>query len=108
MPRRLVLVAGEVSGDLHGATLVQALRAADHALEFSGLGGERMRAAGVQPLEAELSAFIESVRQHGDGTAPANAPASGTEARRAIELALLIERKIRARAKRWSSARAGA
>ena len=58
---------------------------------------------GVQPLEAELSAFIESVRQHSAGTQPARMPASGTEARRAIELALLIERKIRARAKRWSS-----
>lgn len=47
MPRRLVLVAGEASGDLHGAALVEALRAADPALEFSGIGGPRMRQAGV-------------------------------------------------------------
>ena len=47
MPRRLVLVAGEASGDLHGAALVAALRAADPTLEFSGIGGPRMRQAGV-------------------------------------------------------------
>ena len=47
MPRRLVLVAGEASGDLHGAALVEALRAADPTLEFSGIGGPRMRQAGA-------------------------------------------------------------
>ena len=57
---------------------------------------------GVQPLEAELSAFVASVRQHqAGGESTAQRPASGVEGRRAIELALLIERKIRARAKRW-------
>ena len=59
---------------------------------------------GVQPLEAELAAFVASVRQHqAGGVSTAQRPASGIEGRRAIELALLIERKIRARAKRWNT-----
>ena len=65
---------------------------------------EPLPTEGVQPLEAELAAFVASVRQHQAGAdAAIHAPASGVEGRRAIELALLIERKIRARAKRWNS-----
>ena len=48
MARRLLLVAGEASGDLQGAALVAALRAADPTVECHGLGGPKMRAAGVE------------------------------------------------------------
>ncbi len=45
------LIAGEASGDLHGAELVKALREADHAARFTFLGGDAMAgAAGVGPL----------------------------------------------------------
>ncbi|MBV9009986.1 MAG: lipid-A-disaccharide synthase [Verrucomicrobia bacterium] len=40
---RLYLVAGEKSGDLHGAELMRALRAREHELEFCGRGGPAMR-----------------------------------------------------------------
>jgi lipid-A-disaccharide synthase len=43
-------VAGEASGDLHGAGLVAALRRHAPQLAFSGMGGVRMRAAGVRLL----------------------------------------------------------
>jgi lipid-A-disaccharide synthase len=43
-------VAGEASGDLHGAGLVEALRRHAPQLAFSGMGGVRMRAAGVRLL----------------------------------------------------------
>ncbi|HFC53767.1 MAG TPA: lipid-A-disaccharide synthase [Gammaproteobacteria bacterium] len=44
---RIMIVAGEASGDLHGGNLVAALlRMAPHATLF-GIGGARMRAAGV-------------------------------------------------------------
>ncbi len=49
-PVRIVMVAGEASGDLHGAGLVEALRRHAPALEFSGMGGARLRAAGVRLL----------------------------------------------------------
>jgi lipid-A-disaccharide synthase len=47
---RIFLVAGEPSGDLQAAILVQALRARRGDLEFWGVGGERMEAAGVRLL----------------------------------------------------------
>lgn len=49
-PIRIVIVAGEASGDLHGAGLVEALRRYAPALEFSGMGGARLRTAGVRLL----------------------------------------------------------
>ncbi|HOG07175.1 MAG: lipid-A-disaccharide synthase [Syntrophales bacterium] len=48
--RRVMIVAGEASGDLHGARLVQAMRALDPALAFSGIGGRNLRQAGVRCL----------------------------------------------------------
>lgn len=49
---RLMLVAGEASGDKHGAKLAAALRAErpDLTWEFFGAGGDEMRAAGVETL----------------------------------------------------------
>lgn len=46
--QRVMIVAGESSGDLHGSNLIQAAAANHPQLEFFGVGGERMRAAGCQ------------------------------------------------------------
>lgn len=43
----IILVAGEASGDLHGAHLVKELKRQNPSLTFSGLGGPQMQAAGV-------------------------------------------------------------
>jgi lipid-A-disaccharide synthase len=43
----LLVVAGEASGDLHGARLIAELRRLDPGLEVFGLGGDEMRAAGL-------------------------------------------------------------
>src|SRR5215203_1289193 len=52
VPLSLMIVAGEASGDGHGAKLVAALRALRPGVEweFFGAGGEEMRAAGVETL----------------------------------------------------------
>ncbi|MEO6326556.1 MAG: lipid-A-disaccharide synthase [Thermoanaerobaculia bacterium] len=45
---RLLLVAGEVSGDQHGAALVDALRARVPQLELVGVGGDRCAERGLR------------------------------------------------------------
>jgi lipid-A-disaccharide synthase len=45
--RRVLVVAGEASGDRHGAGLVRAARALDPDLRFEGVGGRAMEEAGV-------------------------------------------------------------
>ncbi|MCS7073930.1 MAG: lipid-A-disaccharide synthase, partial [Bacteroidia bacterium] len=42
------IIAGEASGDLHGSNLVKALLAQKPDLTFRGIGGDQMKAAGVQ------------------------------------------------------------
>jgi len=48
---RIMLVAGEASGDLHGASLCRALRERVPEARLSGMGGVRMAAAGMDVLE---------------------------------------------------------
>ncbi|MBW2649228.1 MAG: lipid-A-disaccharide synthase [Deltaproteobacteria bacterium] len=43
----IMIVAGEASGDLHGANLVRAMHNINPDLCFYGVGGERMKKAGV-------------------------------------------------------------
>lgn len=50
MPQ-ILIVAGEASGDLHGANLARALRELDPAVRLVGVGGAAMKAAGVQLVE---------------------------------------------------------
>lgn len=45
--KRIMLVAGEASGDLHAAELVKAIHALHPEIVFYGVGGKAMRAAGV-------------------------------------------------------------
>jgi lipid-A-disaccharide synthase len=49
-PRKIMIVAGEASGDLHGGNLVRAIHRFDPDLSFYGVGGTRMKAAGVKLL----------------------------------------------------------
>jgi lipid-A-disaccharide synthase len=49
-PRCVMIVAGEASGDLHGANLVRALRREAPGLFVCGIGGDRLRAEGVRIL----------------------------------------------------------
>jgi lipid-A-disaccharide synthase len=48
--RDVLLVAGEASGDMHGADLVAALRTRLPDVRVRGIGGARLRAAGMETL----------------------------------------------------------
>jgi len=66
----IILVAGEASGDLHSAHLVEALKIKDPSLTFSGLGGPKMKAAGVELYEdmtkLAVIGFIEVLKHFWD------------------------------------------
>jgi len=63
-PRKVLLVAGEASGDVHGAALVSALRRTDPSIEVWGVGGERLRQAGmhilVETADVATMGFVET------------------------------------------------
>ncbi len=46
--KELMIIAGEVSGDLHGASLIKEIKRKDPAVEICGIGGERMKEAGME------------------------------------------------------------
>jgi len=48
--RRVMIVAGEASGDIYGADLVKKALLQDPGLHFFGIGGDLMREAGVKTL----------------------------------------------------------
>ena len=48
--RRIMFVAGEASGDLHGGDLAREILARDPNCELIGIAGEKMRAAGVRAI----------------------------------------------------------
>jgi lipid-A-disaccharide synthase len=60
---RIFISAGEPSGDLHGANLVQALRHLDPTIEFDGFGGDRMEAAGCRLLYPLCQLAVVGVRR---------------------------------------------
>ena len=46
--KRILIIAGEASGDMHGANLVGSMRKKSKDVEFFGLGGHGMQEAGVK------------------------------------------------------------
>ena len=46
--KQIMIVAGEASGDLHGGNLVQAIHRIDPEIRFYGVGGRKLRVAGVE------------------------------------------------------------
>jgi len=50
LERRILIVAGEASGDLHGSHLIKAAAEYHTQLSFFGVGGEKMAAAGCRIL----------------------------------------------------------
>lgn len=48
--KSIMIVAGEASGDMHGASLVRAMRDIDPELSFCGMGGMNLKNEGVELL----------------------------------------------------------
>ena len=65
--RQILIVAGEASGDLHGANLIRAAREIDPGLSFFGVAGSRMREAGCRVLvpaeELAVMGLVEVVER---------------------------------------------
>jgi len=63
VPVRVLMVAGEASGDLHGARLLAELNGQTDRLEVFGLGGERMAARGLDRLADSSEISVVGLRE---------------------------------------------
>jgi lipid-A-disaccharide synthase len=65
MPERITIIAGESSGELYGALLAEALKSEYPGISVSGVGGVRMKAAGVELIAGITSAFggVEALKK---------------------------------------------
>lgn len=73
-PKRVMIVAGEASGDIYGAGLIKAVQQQDAHVTFFGIGGKRMREAGADTLvdSAEMAVVgLVEVLKHFDVIASA-------------------------------------
>ncbi len=70
MPPKILIIAGESSGDLHGSNLARAILRAEPGAEILGVGGPRMAAAGVRILHDATKhaavGIVEAVQHLGD------------------------------------------
>jgi len=70
MAKKIMIVAGEASGDLHGGKLVESLMRKRPDVRVFGVGGDRMQAAGMELLfhveDLAFMGFTEVVRHLGD------------------------------------------
>lgn len=61
-----MVVAGEASGDMHAARVIEELKKLNPELEFIGMGGQRMAEAGVElvydPTKLSTIGFVEAVK----------------------------------------------
>jgi len=55
---RILVIAGEASGDLHGAGVVRELKRREPSVEIFGVGGDRMIAAGMDAIHAHEQDLI--------------------------------------------------
>lgn len=59
----VMIVAGEASGDLHGSFLVREMLAINPALSFYGIGGGKMKEAGVELLASAADIGVVGVTE---------------------------------------------
>ncbi|MCS6989337.1 MAG: lipid-A-disaccharide synthase [Chloroherpetonaceae bacterium] len=68
MPKKLFVLAGEASGDLHGAGVLRALKRLEPAIEIFGVGGKHIQAEGARLLysaeQINFMGFAEVARHY--------------------------------------------
>lgn len=68
LQKNLLIIAGEDSGDMHGADVVRALRKVQPNLDLWGIGGDSLRAEGVELLrhtrEMDVLGFAEVLKRY--------------------------------------------
>lgn len=66
---KIYLIAGEDSGDLHGANLIFALQKRVHNLQVRGVGGDKMQSAGMSLVahvkDINFMGFVEVIKHLG-------------------------------------------
>jgi len=61
--KKILLVAGEVSGDLHGSHLVEALQRIEPGIQFFGVGGEGLERRGMKLLYPAHSLSVVGITE---------------------------------------------
>jgi lipid-A-disaccharide synthase len=61
--KKILLVAGEVSGDLHGSHLVEAIQSVDPEIQFFGVGGEGLKRMGMKLLYPSQSLSVVGITE---------------------------------------------
>ena len=61
--KKILLVAGEVSGDLHGSHLVEAIHCIDPKIRFLGVGGEGLKRVGMKLLYHSQSLSVVGITE---------------------------------------------
>lgn len=66
MTKKILIIAGEASGDLHGAGLIKEMKNLDPSIQFVGIGGDRMINAGLNAIyhinQMAFLGFAEVIR----------------------------------------------
>lgn len=66
MSKNVLIVAGEASGDLHGASLIRELKKLDSSLKIFGIGGSKMQAEGMELIyhidKMAFLGFVEVIK----------------------------------------------
>lgn len=64
--KKILIVAGEASGDLHGGNLVKSIKSINPDIHFLGIGGNNMKSAGVELLyhidSMAFMGFVEVIK----------------------------------------------
>jgi lipid-A-disaccharide synthase len=61
--KKILLVAGEVSGDLHGSHLVEAIQRIEPEVQFFGVGGESLKRRGMKLLYPAYSLSVVGITE---------------------------------------------
>jgi len=93
-PKKILIIAGEASGDLHASNLVREIKKINSNLEVFGIGGDRMKSQGVELIfhidKLSFMGFFEVIKNLSFVRKVMKTMVSVTEIRKP-DLAILID-----------------